>query len=200
MRSNGRAGFTLIEMVIVMALATILIVKIVLLLRMQGEEQSRTETTVAMETNARRVMEQIGYALMGAADERLDPDAPFPFYSSELRYEASLGVVDGEIVWDDPEWVGLTEAQGQLAWKERPDEPDERRVVWTNAVRPFLAGELMNGVDDNDNGLIDEKGLAFCIDRSASRPKVVIRLTLERKDSHGLPLTSTLQETVTCRN
>lgn len=200
MRLHDRNGFTLVEMLIVMALATILVVKVVLLLQMQGEEQTRTETTVAMEANARRVMDQIGYAIMGAADERLTPDAPFPFYSSELSYEASLGVVDGEIVWDDPEWVGLTGAQGQLAWKERPDEPDERRVVWTNAVRPFLAGELVNGVDDNDNGLIDEKGLAFCIDRSGEQPKVIIRITLERKDSHGLPLTSTLQETVTCRN
>lgn len=200
MRKHAQSGFTLVEMVIVMALATVLIVKVVMLLQMQGDAQKRTETVVAMEENARRVMDQIGYAIMGAADERLNPDAPFPLYSSELSYEASLGVVDGEIVWDDAEWVGLTEAEGQLAWKERPDEPDERRVVWTNAVRPFLAGELMNGVDDNDNGLIDEKGLAFCIDREANQAKVIIRITLERKDSHGLPLTSTLQETVTCRN
>jgi prepilin-type N-terminal cleavage/methylation domain-containing protein len=191
-----RRGFTLVEMVIVMALATILTVKIAMLLQMQQKEQKRTEATIAMEENARRVMEQIGYAIMGADDEKLDPDAPFPLFSSELTYEASLGVVDGEIVWDDPEWVGLTTTPGQLAWKERPDEPDERRVVWTNAVRPFLAGELMNGVDDNGNGLIDEKGLAFCCDGS----KVIIRMTLERKDSHGLPLTTTLQETVTCRN
>jgi len=193
---RDRRGFTMVEMLIVLVLATLLIAKIVLLLQMQENGQSRTFSKIAVEDNARRVMDQIHYAIAGASSERLNPEAEAPFFSSELNFEVSLGVVDGEVVWGDPEWLGLTGAEGQLAWKERPDQPDERRVVWCNAVRSFLAGELMNGVDDNGNGLVDEKGLAISVKDS----RVTVRLTLERKDTKGQPVASTLTQTVTCRN
>ncbi len=191
---RGKKGFSLIEALIVMALLTVLVVKVTMLMQMQQESESRTSTVLAVEDNARRVMEQITYAVMGASQETLEPGAGS---SSEVRFSVSLGVVDGEVVWDDEEWVGLTDAAGQLAWKERPDAADERRVVWCNAVRPFLSGEQMNGIDDNGNGLVDEKGLTFTIEGR----KVTVWLTLERKDTHGRTVEAKAGPvTVVCRN
>ncbi|MCP3914576.1 MAG: hypothetical protein GY711_03345 [bacterium] len=55
-------------------------------------------------------------------------------------------------------------------------------------VAPFLEGEVPNGMDDNGNGLIDEKGFSFVRDRRA----MTVRLTLEEGD-----LQKTIETTVT---
>ena len=68
--------------------------------------------------------------------------------------------------------------------------------MWCKVVRPFLEGEQMNGVDDNGNGLIDEKGLVFTLDGS----RVTVRLTLERKSETGELITRTVETMITCRN
>jgi hypothetical protein len=56
--------------------------------------------------------------------------------------------------------------------------------------------ELANGADDNANGLTDESGLTFDVDRK----KVTIRLTLERADQSGEKIKVTRSTEVTCRN
>ena len=71
-----------------------------------------------------------------------------------------------------------------------------RYLVAQRTGAPFLAGELPNGMDDNGNGLIDEKGLSFVVDRDS----VTIRLTLERVSNDGSVISKTVQSTVTCRN
>ena len=69
-------------------------------------------------------------------------------------------------------------------------------MVWSNLVRPFLEGELQNGIDDNGNGLIDEKGLSFVVWKNS----VTIRLTLGRQVEGGDWINETVVTTVTCRN
>jgi prepilin-type N-terminal cleavage/methylation domain-containing protein len=196
MATRGRAGFTLIEALIAIALAAVVLVKVGMLAKMRSDTAAHESTELVIDDQARRVLEQISYAVMGASRERLIPDPESPIYSSELRFEVSLGVQDGKVVWGDAQWVGLDKGDNQVAWRERPDAPDERRVVWCKVVRPFLEGELMNGVDDNGNGLIDEKGLVFTLDGS----RVTVRLTLERKSDSGEIITKNVETMVTCRN
>ncbi|MCC6408835.1 MAG: prepilin-type N-terminal cleavage/methylation domain-containing protein [Planctomycetes bacterium] len=191
-----RAGFTLIEAAIAIALLALVVVKVGMLVKMRTDTAAHENASLVVDDQARRVLEQISYAVMGASRERLIPDPESPIYSSELRYEVSLGVQDGEVVWGDAQWIGLDKSADQVAWRERPDEPDERRVVWCKAVRPYLEGEQMNGVDDNGNGLIDEKGLVFTLTGS----RVTVRLTLERKSETGEIVTRTVETMVTCRN
>lgn len=193
---SKRAGFTLLELIVVLTLLGLVVVKVGLLLQMRAATQSREMTSMMVEDQARRVLDQIAYAIMGADRDRLMPSQETPIDSPELRFELSLGVQNGEVVWGDPQWVGLANGNRQIAWRERPDQLDERRVVWCNIVRPFLEGELQNGIDDNGNGLIDEKGLSFSLEGE----RVTIRLTLERIDEQGEPVTRTVESIVTCRN
>ena len=136
------------------------------------------------------------YVLRGGSRETLFPDPATPIDSSEIRYQVSLGFQDGEVVWSDPEKIGLDQGGSQVVYKKNPDTPEETRSVWCKLVRPFFGGESSNGVDDNGNGLVDEKGLSFTLQGD----QVKIRLTLERQQSKGPALIKTVETTVTIRN
>jgi len=59
-----------------------------------------------------------------------------------------------------------------------------------------LAGETLDGDDENDDGLIDERGFALDFDGN----RVTVRLTLVTRDGKGHPLTSTVERSVAFRN
>jgi hypothetical protein len=133
---------------------------------------------------------------MSSSRDTLAPAAEAPLSTDELTFRMHLGVEDGEVVWSDVEKIGLESLDNEAFWSRTPEAGPEQRVVLTKLVRPYLEGELPNGMDDNGNGLIDEKGLSFVVDRNA----VHIRITLERVDAEGRLVTQTAGTTVTCRN
>lgn len=196
MRTSSRAGFTMLELGIVMVLLVIVAVKAAMLFDIAAESQTEDTAQVALEDQARRTMDQIAFAVMGANRETLFPDPESPTYSEDVQYEVSLGVQAGAVVWGDPERIALGQGNQQVVWSQNPGEPEERRVVWTNVVRPFLEGELFNGVDDNGNGLIDERGLNFTLQGN----RVTIRMTLERTSPDGVVFTQSVSTGVTLRN
>lgn len=191
-----RSGFTVVELVLAMTLLAILSMKVHTAMSAANRAHDESTRRVLLEDQAARVLEQIALAVMGASRETLVPDTGSPLSMSDLRFQVNLGVQDGEVIWSDPERIALDEPRRQIFWSARPGANDEQRMVWTNIATPFLEGEIPNGQDDNGNGLIDEKGLCFEVDRNA----VCIRLTLERLSDEGEVLTETVQTTVTCRN
>ncbi len=195
---RARKGYTLIEVIAAVALASIVVIKIGLITQMRARSDTQQNARLLLDDQARRVMEQIVFGVMGAAVELLSPSPEAPAYSNELRYQVAFGVDEnGELVLDEPQWLGLEEeVDNQLVWRSKYESPDERRVVWCNAVRPFLEGEVLNGEDDNGNGLIDEKGLTFTVDGS----RVVVRLSLHRPGNDGAPIVSSMEMTIACRN
>ena len=108
----------------------------------------------------------------------------------------SLGVENGVVVWKDPENIGIGEQPNQLVWRSNAGTLAERRVVWSNILRPYLEGEVLNGIDDNGNGIIDEKGISFVLFRNS----VTIRLTLGRELPGGGFAEETVETVVTVRN
>lgn len=196
MRSNARSGFTMLEVALSITLLAIVTVKISGAISSATDVAEEDAAQVTLETQARRVLRQIGFAVMGSHPGSLVPDITRPNSTSDLRFQVSLGVEDGEVVWSEPEMVAMEELQQQIYWSDNPEAADERRVIWTNLVAPFLEGELPNGLDDNGNGLIDEKGLSFTIDRNS----VDMKLTLERVRDDGTVVHSTVENVVTCRN
>jgi prepilin-type N-terminal cleavage/methylation domain-containing protein len=196
MRTSSRAGFTLLELGIVMVLLVIVAVKAAMLFDIAAESQTEDTAQVALEDQARRTMDQIVFAVMGANRETLFPDPESPTYSEDVQYEVSLGVQAGAVVWGDPERIALGQGNQQVVWSQNPGEPEERRVVWTNVVRPFLEGEFFNGIDDNGNGLIDERGLNFTLQGN----RVTIRMTLERTSPDGAVFTQSVSTGFTLRN
>jgi prepilin-type N-terminal cleavage/methylation domain-containing protein len=191
-----RAGFTLLELMIAVSLLVLVVLNLTMALNAAMRTSDREATEAVLEDQAQIVLDRVGYAIMGCARETLVPDAEPPLYSSDLRYQVHVGVEDGEVVWGDPERIFHVDGEDQVIWSQNPDEPEERRVVWSNLVQDLLEGETINGIDDNGNGLIDESGLTFTMDRDS----VTIRISLLREIPGGNTITRTVETTVTCRN
>lgn len=196
MKSRSSSGFTLVEVTLASVLLAILAYKAYGVLNQVQQTSERENSELYLEDRARRVLRQIGWEVMSANFDSLRPTNVLPASSEDIRYQVNLGVQGGAIVWGDPEEIGLDTNMNQVLWRENPDEDNERRVVWTNLVAPFLEGEVPNGLDDNGNGLIDEQGLNFVLDGNSVR----IRLTLQDMDRQGEFVQRTVETTVTCRN
>jgi len=196
-RRSNDLGFTMIEAVFAVALFAIIAIKVALVMDSAGRSYREESRQAALEDQARAVLERIALAVMGSDRDGLNPDQASPLSSNQLTYQVNLGVQDGQVVWSDPERITTDGANGeQIVWLENPGAAQERRIVWANIARPFLEGELLNGADDNGNGLVDETGLSFDVDGS----KVSIRLTLSRPGEEGVELVRTVETEATCRN
>ncbi|MEM6674574.1 MAG: type II secretion system protein [Planctomycetota bacterium] len=196
MKGSHRSGFTLLEVILAMTLTAIVMIKVTGALRSANETTEADLDRTTLDMQARQVLRQIGFAIMGSHPDSLVPDVRRPHASSDMKFQVSLGLESGEVVWSEPEKIALEEVRRQVYWTDNPEALEERRVVWTSLVAPFLEGEIPNGIDDNGNGLIDEKGLSFTIDGGA----VDMSLTLERVRDDGTVITSTVGTVVTCRN
>jgi hypothetical protein len=74
--------------------------------------------------------------------------------------------------------------------------PSERTVILCRNVRELAEGETANGLDDNGNGLVDEKGLCFDL----SEGNLSLRLTVERRDPNHQLVTRSFESSVWLRN
>lgn len=189
-------GFTLIELMLSTALLAILAAKVSMAISAANEANADSTRRIVLEDQARRVLNQIAVSVMGANRATLLPETEAPLSISDMRFQMNLGVRNGVVIWSDPEQVALEEGGRQVFWTRNPDAATQQRIIWSKLAAPFLEGEIPNGMDDNGNGLIDEKGLSFEVDRNA----VCIRLTLERIADDGTVVTETVETTVTCRN
>jgi hypothetical protein len=213
-RAAASAGFTLIEVVIGAFLLTT-IGGIFLLTTQTTSSAVRTGVVVAdLDSEALRVLERVCTGLKSAGAALATPKAVAPFSGTTLDYQRGLGAdAAGAPEWGPLERLVLEYAEAnddvdddgdglvdesQLVWIEDPGGPDERRIVLTGNVREHLEGETFDGTDENDNGLIDERG--FALDFDAAGARVRVRITLEGRDSKGLVVLSTVERTVAFRN
>ena len=190
---NG--GFTLLETLLAFTLFGIIAYRVAVVMSDAVGASNQVSTDTFVDDHAQKVLRQIAVAIMSSDRQSLDPATPSPLGTDDIQYRVQLGIEDGVVIWSDPEEIALADAEEQVYWSQNPETADETRVVWTNLVSPFLEGEIPNGMDDNGNGLIDEKGLSFTVDRNA----ITIRLTLDRVVA-GRVITKTVETTVTCRN
>ncbi len=195
-RRARQAGFTLIEAMISIALVGLILAKLTIVMSEARRTHQEESVSMALEDQAADLIDRIAYAIVGSDADALDPIMAAPVFASVLRYQVSLGMEDGELVWGEPEVIGLSEDGVQVYWGQNVGLPGERIVVWANTVSQMLEGELMNGLDDNQNELPDELGLSFVMDARS----VTIRLSLERSREEGEKIQVTKETTVTCRN
>ena len=192
-RSSSRAGWTLVELLLAAGLTGLVMTKASLVLREAFGAAGRSTATMHSEDQARAVMERISLAVMGSDRETLFPSVE-SVHSDSISYSMSLGLEDGELVWSDPEEIRLDGTA--VEWRENPGAAEERRVTWTTLVSPLLAGETVNGVDDNGNGLVDEDGLSFVLEGDSVR----IRLTIQRPEVDGRTVPQSVESVVYIRN
>ncbi len=193
---RARRGFTLIELSIALVLLGLLFVKLTLIASEATKAHRESSTEMILEDQAQQVLDRIAYALIGADPESLQPDPQAPLFTSKISYRVSMGVEDGQIIWGDPEAIGLAENATQLCWSRNAETENEQIVIWTRHVAELLEKEFLNGSDDNENGLTDEWGLTFVVDGDS----VAIRLTLEKETKEGRTILQTKDTLVTCRN
>jgi prepilin-type N-terminal cleavage/methylation domain-containing protein len=193
---SARAGFSLLELLVALAVAGLIFANVGLVLSSGSDTRERESIRGDLDVQLDRTLDRIALTLMSADAESLDPSAPSPAFQNALEYVQNLGVQNGEVVLGDPERIELVVQGGQVLWRQRPDELDERMVVWSRWVAGYLDGELPNGVDDNGNGLIDETGLAFVVSGS----QIEIFLCLERRGDDGQIVRHQRSAVVACRN
>jgi len=191
-----RAGFTLIEVMIALVLIGLALTKLTLVMDEARRVHEEESISMALEDQALDLIDRIAYALYGADARKLTPFMVAPFPTSEVHFQISQGVEDGEPVWGDPEVIGLSADGQQVYWGQNVGQAGERIVVWANTVSEMLEDELLNGVDDNGNDLADELGLSFVMDGKS----VTIRLSVERSQEDGSKIQVTRETMVTCRN
>lgn len=194
LHSSAR-GWTLIELTLAAVLVTTVMAKAAVVTRTALALANDDSASMHYEDQARSVMDRIALAVMGSDRATLLPQIE-EISSDNLRYSFSLGIEDGEVVWSAPEEIRLGDANNTIEWRENPGAAEERRATWTNAVSPLLEGELVNGLDDNGNGLVDEDGLSFVLQGE----RVVIRLSLRRPEVEGRMVEETVERIVYCRN
>ena len=190
-----RSGFTVLELVISLAILALIMVNVSTIVRSTGDVYKSGALLGSLEDQAQQAMDRIVYALMQTRSEDIAVPTS-PLSNSSVDYEVLLGVENGRDIWGDPCKIEHAVDDGQVVWSRRPKASTEQRVVWTNWVPEYLEDEFPNGIDDNGNVLSDESGLAFNLDGR----QVIVRLTLSREDTDRTVYTRTLEARVTCRN
>lgn len=193
---HGRRGFTLIELMLTISLVGLVMVNVWMVLRESSDAYSARTVDYDAEVQAQRALDRICEALIGSNRDSLMIALENPLFESRLDFEINIGFEDGQPVFGEPQRIELEQADDSIVWTQLAGEDEERRAVWTRHVRDLLEGEVLNGEDDNGNGLIDERGLNFSVDGKM----IVVRLTIERPGPKGGLVTKTLESRVTCRN
>lgn len=194
-RRTARAGYTLLEVMLALTLLTLVLVNMYMVFGDSSKAVTRKAAQFDTEVEARRVLDRIALAVIGAELETLQVPNSAPNSSSAIDYSVNMGFEDGAVVWSPGRRIAHQNGH-EVSWRENPGEVDERHATWTRAAATLLEGELQNGIDDNGNGLIDERGLSFDVQGRM----VAIRLTIEKPGPDGKLVTKTLETRVTCRN
>src|SRR5262245_9855808 len=103
-----RAGFTVIEAVIALTLVGRVLIRLMLVMDEARRAHQEESLSMALEDQAMELIDRIAYAIVGSSRESLTPALAAPFPMAEIRYQISLGVEDGAVVWSDPEVIGLS--------------------------------------------------------------------------------------------
>jgi type II secretory pathway pseudopilin PulG len=207
------AGFTVVELMIVIALLGAVIGSVLAVMRTSTRAYGVGTTEARLESLAAQTLDQIASRLRASQLGTMAPVVAPPFSTSQITFQPSVGAVAGATSWGPLERIafqydpndpddgvdndgdGFVD-DGRVVWTQDVGGANERSLVWANGVSEFQRGETLNILDDNGNGLVDERGLCFTFDNTS----VIVRLTLQARDASGVVLTRTVQERVFFRN
>lgn len=207
-RRAAQSGMALIEIVLALAVLSVLAVSVgsVLDTGLGAYETSSPSSVRQMSHRALdRITEQLEFAGHGTLSRNV--------VGSSIRFRPCLGStgatkdfgnlrllrwrpepedpVDGK----DNDGDGLID-EGMVFFRTDVGDPSERRVILIRGVARLLEGEVENGLDDNGNGEVDERGLLFQIEPNAVR----VHLTLLRPGPDGKIVARTARTVVALRN
>ncbi len=209
-----RAGFSLLEVTLACTLLGAFVGSTVVVLLAGTRGAATVMAGIDLEGTARRTLDRIASELAGAGPNVLVPDPTAPFGSASLTFQRVDGIDENHaVIWGAPVQLALRRENGErdddidndgdglvdeheLVWTLDPGGPEEHSVVWVHGVREYLQGEEANGRDDNENGLVDERGLSLV--REGGR--LTVRLTLLGPAAEHGELVRTVQTSVRLHN
>jgi prepilin-type N-terminal cleavage/methylation domain-containing protein len=211
---RSRAAFTLIEMLISVAILAFILGAMALVQTRSQAASKETMSKTMSEMRARRCLDRVVAELTGVSHSLLFPDPTSNLGTSTLTYQHPTGVdALGNVTYDVPSRLDLQLAPGEI--DNGVDDNgnglvDERRLVLTrnygtlnaqsvvlcSGIPRYLEGEVANGLDDNGNGLIDEPG--FNVYRVGDL--LTIRLTVQVPLGGGQIDATTVQTSITLHN
>ena len=194
------AGFTLLEVMIALAIMVLIIMNVTMVAKTSTEAARNGVFRTRLDDEVNLTLDRISLAVMSSKSDDVYPPTVAPAHTSRVDFAISLGIDEnGNEITGDPErieWEVGNGTPGRVVWSQNPETVGERSVVWSNWVPELFQGEIINAEDDNQNGLFDEGGLAFDMDGD----QVNIHLTIERQDPRGMMVPQNLSVNVTCRN
>jgi hypothetical protein len=214
-RRASRGGFSLVELIIALTLLVLVLGLPAMILRSSSMAYSTGTSTGEIDLSSRRSLDLLASRLVSSALGRIPaaaagPDVPH----TAVTFQVATGFDGDATVWAPDERIALEPEPGEAvdgADNDGDGLVDEHRIVLIRdlglaterttvvcrRVARSLEGELPgNGLDDNGNGFVDEGGLLIAFDGE----RVLLALTLERRDAFRAPIVSTAQRTIALRN
>jgi prepilin-type N-terminal cleavage/methylation domain-containing protein len=215
MKHASRSGFSLIELIISIAIMTIIVLAIYGVLEISTSTYHTGTAKTQMENVARSIVQYIAANVQaasrgtirdpntGAAPSQLSP-------SSTITYQVSLGS-DGSgnltlgaphtVAWtlDDSNPLDVMVNIGKVTYTD--GDLGFTKDLGVNVAQNLdLSDEVpANGVDDNGNGLVDEAGLpGLCF--IYNNGSLLILCTVQGMDHRGQLIQATVHTTVFIKN
>jgi len=141
-----RAGFTLIEISISVLVLAVMMGIFGMVSATSNSAYQATAVTTGLDVNARRTLTRIASELAPIGGSVLAPDPTGNFGAQTMQYQRAAGVVAGAVVWGQNSQIGFE----------------------------YSDGEVDDGIDNNNNGLVDEGVVVMTLDVGGLNPQRVV--------------------------
>jgi len=191
---KGRAGFSLVEVLVSIGMLGILFGAIGLAQIRNSSEAKVMRARGIAEVRAHQALERVASELTGVGRSLMFPDPNTSFGAGALTYQRPAGVSGAGLVqWNTPSRLellpeprevdngidddgdGLVDER-RLMYTRDIGAANERTVVLCSGIPELAPGELTNGLDDNGNGAVDEAG--FNVLRTGDL--LTVRITIQQ--------------------
>ena len=135
-RSSKRAGFTLIEMAVVAAVLALALGSLALFGRRSALALRSGATQSDLDSRLQNTLVRISKELLPSGFRVITPTVTPPEGASAIEYRKSAGAVNGTLEWGE---------RNRIAFE-------------------YETGELDDGLDNNDNGFVDEGVVLWTLD------------------------------------
>lgn len=210
--AGSRGGFTLLEVLIAVTLLSLMVSAVVTTGGSMDRAYGTADAVAEGEQRVHTAMERVEEILARADASSITPAVVAPFSSTWIEFQPVTGYADGSLQWGSTERLELEpnpadpdnglddDGNGivddcRLVWTRDVGGPGERRTVLCTQVAEFLEGETFDAVDENGNGLTDERG--FCVEGDGGVR--VVRLTIEIPGPGGMRVRRTVERTLAPR-
>jgi len=212
-KTGSQSGLTMLEVVCTTVVALVFMGITFQTMRVTTEATHSTISSSELDLRVHRVVQRLARELTRARVESIVPMPEAPLGASSLTFKIAELDETGSPAWStlrrielvpsptdprdglDNDSDGLVD-EHEIWIVEDVGLVTERRTVLCRRVADSLEGETGNSIDDNDNGLIDERGLSI----SMLDDILSIRVSLQSSDGNGGVLTRTAETALLPRN